>query len=145
MRTMRSGLALALSLLATSAVHAQVNTPPPEPSQNTGISTLPPLGQVDFGFRGTAFAGNSDEARYQRYQDLRNGVFAEALRWGNADDQKYWDVRATHVGYRDQQYAANYNRFGKVKASVEFAQTPLNFSDVTRTAYTTTSSGVLTL
>src|SRR5262245_49018174 len=112
MRAMRSTLAVALWLLTASAAAGQVTTPPAEPDQNTGPSTLPGLGQVDFGFRGTFFSDNSDEARYQRYQDLRNGVFAEGFRWGAADDQKYWDVKATHVGYRDQQYAANYNNFG---------------------------------
>ena len=141
----RSFVVIACWLLSAGVVAAQVNTPPPEPSQNFGPTTLPGLGDVDFGLRGTAFADNSDQARYQRYQDLRNGPFAEGFRWGDNDDQQYWDVRATHVGYRDQQYAANYNRFGRVKMSVEFNQVPLNFSDVTRTAYTTASPGVLTL
>src|SRR5262249_46652872 len=51
----------------------------------------------------------------------------------------------THVGYRDQQYAANYNRFGKLKVSVEWNQIPLFFSETTRTAYATISPGVLGL
>ena len=145
MKTTRSSLVIACWLLSAGVVAAQVNTPPPEPDQNASPSTLPGLGQADFGFRGTTFADNSDEARYQRYQDLRNGAFGENVRWGADSDMQYWDVRATHLGYRDQQYAANYNKFGKVKMSVEFSQIPLNFSDVTRTAYTTTSPGVLTL
>jgi MtrB/PioB family decaheme-associated outer membrane protein len=136
---------MALWLLAAGAANAQQNTPAAEPEQSFSPSILPGLGSVDFGFRGTSFADNSDEARYQRYRDLRNGAFAEDFRWGAADDQKYWDVRATHVGYRDQQYAANYNNFGKVKASFEFSQIPLNFSYTTRTPYTTSSSGVLGL
>src|SRR5262249_25280992 len=128
-----------------NASAGQQNTPPPEPDQNTGLSNLPGNGQVDFGFRGTFFSDGSDEARYQRYRDLRNGVFAENFRWGKQDDQAYWDVRATHVGYRDQQYAANYNKYGKWKASFEFNQIPLFYSDVTRTPYVATSSGVLGL
>jgi MtrB/PioB family decaheme-associated outer membrane protein len=134
-----------LSLLTATAAAGQVNTPPPEPDQNTGISAAPGFGQIDFGFRGTVYGDNSDEARYQRYRDLRNGAFGEGFRLGAADDQKYWDVRATHIGYRDQQYAANYNNFGKVKASVAFNQIPLFFSDVTRTAYASLSPGVLDL
>jgi MtrB/PioB family decaheme-associated outer membrane protein len=145
MRTIRSSVAIALWLMAAGSASAQQNTPPPEPDQNTGPSILPGLGQIDFGFRGTIFDDNSDEALYQRYRDLRNGPFAEGFRWAKSDDHTFWDVRATHVGYRDQQYAANYNDFGRLKASFEWNQTPLFFSDVTRTAYTTASPGVLSL
>ena len=127
-----------------STASAQQNTPPAEPDQNTGISSLTG-GQADFGFRGTSYSDDSDEARYQRYRDLRNGVFLENVRWGKNDDTRYWDVRATHVGYRDQQYAANYNKFGKMKASFAYNQIPLFFSQDTRTTYTTTSDGVLSL
>src|SRR5215472_14500431 len=139
MRKHHTIVAMALWLLAAGAASAQQNTPAGEPDQNVSPSILPGLGSFDFGYRGTAFSDNSDEARYQRYQDLRNGVFGEAFRWGAADDQKYWDVRATHIGYRDQQYAANYNNFGKIKASFAFNQIPLNFSYTTRTPYTTAS------
>src|SRR6478752_5001281 len=131
----------ALCLLASTA-RAQQNTPPPEPDQNTGISSLTG-GQADFGFRGTSFSDGSDEARYQRYRDLRNGPFLEGVRWGKNDDHQYWDIRATHVGYRDQQYAANYNSFGKLKASFGYNQIPVFFSQDTRTPYTATDAGIL--
>src|SRR6478609_2104343 len=144
MRKVTSASIVMLALLAASASAGQQNTPPAEPDQNTGISSLTG-GQVDFGYRGTGYSEGSDEARYQRYRDLRNGVFLENALWGKSDDTKYWDVRATHVGYRDQQYAANYNSFGKMKASFAFNQIPLFFSQDTRTAYTTTSDGVLSL
>ena len=143
-RTITSASIMMLWLLAGSASAGQQNTPPPEPDQNTGISTLEG-GQFDFGFRGTFFGDGSDEARYQRYRDLRTGVVLENFRWGKSDDYKYWDIRATHVGYRDQQYAANYNKFGKMKASFAYNQIPLFFSQDTRTAYTTGSPGVLGL
>ena len=144
MRTITSASIMMLWLLAGSASAGQQNTPPPEPDQNTGISTLEG-GQFDFGFRGTFFGDGSDEARYQRYRDLRTGVVLENVRWGKSDDYKYWDIRATHVGYRDQQYAANYNKFGKMKASFAYNQIPLFFSQDTRTAYTASSAGVLGL
>src|SRR5262245_59934008 len=144
MPMMRSAVLTLLSLLVAAGASGQQNTPPPEPDQNTGISSLAG-GQVDFGFRGTFFSDGSDEARYQRYQDLRSGPFAEAFRWGKSDYQQYWDVRATHVGYRDQQYAANYNKFGKMKASFEYNQIPLFFSQDARTAYTDAGNGVRSL
>jgi MtrB/PioB family decaheme-associated outer membrane protein len=142
---MRSAFFIALWLAAASAQAGQQNTPPPEPDQSPSPSTIPGVGTVDFGLRGTIFTDNSDEARYQRYQDLRSGPFVENFLWKKADDHQYWDVRATHVGYRDQQYAANYNNFGKIKASFEFNQIPLFLSQDTRTAYTSSSPGVLTL
>jgi MtrB/PioB family decaheme-associated outer membrane protein len=138
-------LVIATALLGSGTAGAQQNTPPPEPAQNTGATALAGAGQVDLGFRGTAYADNSDEARYQRYRDLRNGGFVQGFRWGKTDDRKLWDVRATNVGYRDQQYAANYNRFGKVSASFAYNQIPLFVSEVTRTSYTATAPGVLGL
>ena len=142
---MRTGIVIGLWLIAATASAGQQNTPPPEPGQNTGPSTLAGLGQVDFGFRVTGFGEDPDEARYQRYRDLRDGPFGESVWWKHGDDNDYWDVRMTHVGYRDQEYAANYNNFGHVKASVEWNQVPLFFSRLTRTAYTTTSPGTLSL
>ena len=67
--------AAAMWLLAATA-SAQQNTPPAEPDQNTGLSSING-GTADFGFRGTFYSDGSDEARYQRYRDLRNGVFLE--------------------------------------------------------------------
>jgi MtrB/PioB family decaheme-associated outer membrane protein len=135
---------MVLSLVSAGASAGQQNTPPAEPDQNTGLSSLTG-GQMDFGWRGTFFSDGSDEARAQRYRDLRSGPFVEGFRWGRNDDHEYWDVRSTHVGYRDQQYAANYNKFGKMKASFAFNQIPLFFSEDTRTPYTTAGAGVLSL
>src|SRR6266542_1581409 len=146
MRTGRWLIIMALGFVASTAFAQQTpNTPPPEPGQNTGLSTSSLLnpGQIDFGVRGTAYGSSSDEARYQRFQDLRNGPFIDGFRFGNANDQRLFDVRAEHVGYRDQRYSANYNQYGKVKASFEWNQIPLFFSQDTRTLYDTSTPGVL--
>jgi len=148
MRTMRLLIGAALGLVASTALAQQTpNTPPPEPGQNTGLSTssLVNAGEIDFGFRGTGYQSNSDEARYQRFQDLRNGPFAEGFRFGKADDHRLFDLRAEHVGYRDQRYVANFNQFGKVKASFEWNQIPLFFSENTATLFSSPTPGVLLL
>src|SRR5438093_3389613 len=148
MRTKRSLIVLALGFVASTAFAQQTpNTPPPEPGQNTGLSTssLVIPGQIDFGIRGTAYGSNSDEARYQRFRDLRNGPFIDGFRFGNANDQRLFDVRAEHVGYRDQRYFANYNQYGKVKASFEWNQIPLFFSQDTATLFSSPSPGVFVL
>ncbi len=145
MRTKRSLIVVALGLFASTAFAQPPNTPPAEPGENTGLSTLVNPGQIDFGIRGTAYGSNSDEARYQRFRDLRNGPFLDAFRFGNATDQRFFDVRAEHVGYRDQRYVANYNHYGKVKASFEWNQIPLFFSRDTATLYSSPSPGVFQL
>jgi MtrB/PioB family decaheme-associated outer membrane protein len=132
-------------LIALPAAAQQPNTPAPQPGENTGVSRLPNPGQVDFGLRGTNYTEDSDEARYQRYRDLRNGAFADGFLWAKDTDSAFSDVRGSHVGYRDQQYTGNYNRFGKVKGSFSFNQIPLFFSEDTRTAYSEDTSGVLRL
>lgn len=146
MRITRSTMAIALWLVASTAMAQQTpNTPVPETGQDTGLSTLGNVGQLDFGFRGTAFGDTSDEARYQRFRDLRTGPFVDGFRFGRENEHWSFDARADHVGYRDQRYVANFNHFGKVKASVEWNQIPLFFSQDTSTLFSSPSPGVLLL
>src|SRR6266545_2546506 len=79
MRIKRSVIVMALGFVASTAAAQPPNTPPPEPGQNTGLSTSSLLNpaQIDFGIRGTAYGGNSDVARYQRFQDLRDGPLVD--------------------------------------------------------------------
>jgi MtrB/PioB family decaheme-associated outer membrane protein len=100
---------------------------------------------VDVGVRGTAFADGSDQARFQRYRDLRNGVFLDAFRYGTESDTQWFTVHADHVGYRDQHYAASYNKYGKLKVSLDWNQIPLFYSQDTATLFTSPSPGVLLL
>jgi MtrB/PioB family decaheme-associated outer membrane protein len=144
MRIMRSTIVVLLWLVSPASAQAP-NTPPPQAAQQVEAGPLSTLRQVDFGFRGTVFSDNSDEARYQRYRDLRDGAFVERFRWGADSEHTFWNVRANHVGYRDQQYIANYNNFGKVKASFEFNQIPVFFSQDTRTAIVDAGGGTLDL
>jgi MtrB/PioB family decaheme-associated outer membrane protein len=146
MRTHRLLIALALALAAAPVSAQQTpNTPPPEPGENTGLSSLGNIGQIDFGLGSTVYGTNSDQARYQRYRDLRNGATVDGFRVGRSDDRQLYDVRAEHIGYRDQRYLANFNRYGKLKASFEFNQIPLFFSQDTQTLYSSPSPGVFQL
>jgi MtrB/PioB family decaheme-associated outer membrane protein len=98
---------------------------------------------IDFGFRGTSFAAGSDEGRAQRFRDLRNGPSVDAFRYSSQTDSWLFTARAEHVGYRDQRYWAAYNNFGRLKASFEWNQIPLFYSQETATLFTTASPGVL--
>jgi len=98
-------------------------------------------GSLDAG--GRAFTVDGDEARAQRYRDLRDGAFLENVLYKREKNDWLFTAEATHVGYRDQEYRARFNQFGKLKASFEWNQVPLFYSDVTRTPYTSVSPGEL--
>ena len=146
MRLDRLLAAVALTLAAANAFAQQSpNTPPPEPGESSGLTSLGNLGQVDVGLGGTIYGEGSDQARYQRYRDLPDGAIVDGFRLANANDNRLFDVRAEHIGYRDQRYIANYNRYGRVKASFEFNQIPLFFSEDTETLYSSPAPGVFLL
>jgi MtrB/PioB family decaheme-associated outer membrane protein len=155
---MRTLTAFMLVLLLSPAAFAQTTAAAavpdaelsPAPStQTTARAAVPdvdgPFNYVDFGARGTAYGAGSDQAFYQRYRDLRNGPTLDVLRYATDNDQRYFIVQADHVGYRDQHYLAEYNRFGKLKMSFEWNQIPLYFSQTTATLYgnPTDSDGLL--
>jgi MtrB/PioB family decaheme-associated outer membrane protein len=144
MRTILSLVVIAC-LLRPSIARAQ--TPAAAPTALTGAidSAGSEENVAEFAVRGTSYAADSDEARYQRYRDLRNGGTLDLFRFTKATDSQWFNLQADHVGYRDQRFAASINDYGKMKASFEFNQIPLFFSQDTRTLFTTTSSGVLSL
>jgi MtrB/PioB family decaheme-associated outer membrane protein len=118
------------------------------PKETTAAANVPDIvlgNQIDFGVRGTSFGANSDQARFQRYQDLRDGGFLDRFRFNKQTDQYLFIAQADHVGYRDQRFSVGYNNYGRVKAAFVWNQVPLFFSQDTRTLYSTSSSGALTL
>lgn len=110
-------------------------------AQGAPQSDTPTIGAVDVG--GRLFDVDGDPARAQRYRDLRDGRFLENFRYNRATDTWLFEAKATHVGYRDQQYEANFNRLGRTKAWFEWNQVPLFYSTDSRTPYTAASAGVL--
>src|SRR5579864_617607 len=141
--------AVAAMLLVPSALLAQDSAAGSAQSQTSATTTVvPDLGPsnfVDFGLRGTSFATGSDEARFQRYRDLRNGPTLDVFRYASETDSRLFKVQADHVGYRDQRYSASYDNYGKLKVSFEWNQTPLFYSQDTATLFTTQSPGVLAI
>jgi MtrB/PioB family decaheme-associated outer membrane protein len=96
---------------------------------------------IDVGARGTAFAPGSDEARFERYRDLRDGPTADLFRYKNETNVRGLTAQADHVGYRDQRYSASYDNYGKLRVSFDWNQIPLFFSDTTATLFTSPSPG----
>src|SRR3984893_17848441 len=139
--------AVATLLLVPAALLAQDATTGGAPSQTPGTTVVRPhpgsSSVVDVGLRGTSFGTGSDEARFQRYRDLRNGPTLDVFRYAGETDSRVFKVQADHVGYRDQRYSASYNNYGKLKVLFEWNQTPLFYSQDTATLFTTASPGVL--
>src|SRR5947207_1769798 len=96
---------------------------------------------AEFTVRGTSFASGSDQARFMRYRDLRNGGTLDLLRFTKSTDSHLYTVQGDHLGYRDTRVSASVNSFGRVKASFEFNQIPLFFSETTKTLFSPEAAG----
>ncbi|PYR40633.1 MAG: hypothetical protein DMF93_10515 [Acidobacteria bacterium] len=150
MRNRLSTMVAALLLMSAGAL-AQDKNPQGAPQQDVpkqttaATSEFPLTNQVDFGVRGTIFAEGSDQSRFQRYQDLRDGGTIDRIRWGRTTDRYLLKLEGDHLGYRDQRLAGAYNNYGKVKAAFEWNQIPIYYSDTTQSLYTETAPGVLSI
>jgi MtrB/PioB family decaheme-associated outer membrane protein len=89
-------------------------------------TVVQPSGRIDFGARFTDVDG--DEARFQRYRDLRGGGLFDALRVTQERGNWLFNVSADHVGYRDQRYAAEVVNYARGRLTFTWDQTPLFFS-----------------
>src|SRR6185436_14021017 len=99
--------------------------------------------QLEFGGRWSSVSG--DPARWQRYQDLRDGFLLTKARWAWEDSAgNAFHVAADNVGWRDQRYAANYERPGRFRVTGLWDQIPQFYSVDTKTPYTG-SGGTLLL
>jgi MtrB/PioB family decaheme-associated outer membrane protein len=132
---MRAFAATTLLLLAAGAAQAQ---------DAPQADTEPRL-ELDFGFRVTGFGEDSDEARFQRYRDLRNGPLLTGVRYRNQNERWITGFDADNVGYRDQRYFADINRPGRLRVSFEWNQIPLFMSEDTATPFRQVSPGVFRL
>ena len=135
---MRTRLSLmTAALLLASVATATAQDPPTKPLPPSTPST----GLFDVGFRGTKVDG--DAARYERYRDLRDG--ASTLFSTSKHTEKYrLNLFASNIGYHDQRYVVGYQN---AKATFNFMwdSIPTNFSYLTKTPWTNTGNGVLTL
>jgi MtrB/PioB family decaheme-associated outer membrane protein len=89
---------------------------------------------------------DGDPARFQRYQDQRDGFLFSNFRYSFAQPDGNWDfhARAENVGYRDQEFMGSYGRTGKLTLSGSWQQIPQFYSVDTMTPYTGTG-GTLVL
>jgi MtrB/PioB family decaheme-associated outer membrane protein len=135
--------ALAAIVMLPAGARAQDAQTSQAPQTATGTTDDHLPNYVDFGGRYTWYGAGSDQARYQRYNDLGNGVTLDALRFTRDNDMRRVSLQADRVGYLDQRFLASLNEYGKLKVSFEWNQIPLFYSQDTSTIFTTASPGVL--
>jgi MtrB/PioB family decaheme-associated outer membrane protein len=100
--------------------------------------------QFEFGGRSSSVDG--DPARFQRYEDIRDGVLFNDARFAREDPAGAWFVRAAadNVGWRDQRFFGEYERPGRFIVSGLWDEIPQFYSVDTKTPYTG-SGGTLVL
>lgn len=86
-----------------------------------------------------------DAARWQRYEDLRDGLLFTGGRL--LRETPDWSVTgiADNVGWRDQRFVGNYERIGLLAISGTWDEIPQFYSIDTRTPFTSAGEGVLIL
>jgi MtrB/PioB family decaheme-associated outer membrane protein len=79
-----------------------------------------------------------DPARFQRYQDMRDGVLFSGGRYGVDHPQGDYSFRALadNIGWRDQRFFGNYDRPGRFTVTGLWDQIPQFYSVDTMTPYT---------
>jgi MtrB/PioB family decaheme-associated outer membrane protein len=131
----------------TPSQPAQQAAPTEAPAESAAEETRslfePTWHQFMFGGRWSSVSG--DPARWQRYQDLRDGVLFRDARLAREDPDGNWLFRASadNVGYRDQRFFANYERTGRLVISGLWDEIPQFYSVDTKTPYTGSGSPLL--
>ena len=100
-------------------------------------------GTIDFGARASTVEG--DAARFQRYRDLRSGVYANGGVAGRRTQDWTFEAQAWNIGYRDQRYQLDVQRVGRLTGTFLWDQIPLYISGDTATLYTETQPGIFRL
>jgi MtrB/PioB family decaheme-associated outer membrane protein len=113
----------------------------PAGAQEAETSPLDPnLRAIEFGGRITNADG--DVARYMRFEDLRGGALIDRARYTREQETRRFHAAADRVGWRDQHYAARFERFGRVEAWFDSRGIPFRYDDDTQTIFSEASPGV---
>ena len=129
----------------TTQTPAQPAVPAADDASDVSRSLFEPTSR-EFLIGGRFTSVDGDPARYQRYQDQRDGLLFSNFRYAFAKPDGTWDfhARAENVGYRDQEFMGSYDRIGKLSLTGSWQQIPQFYSVDTMTPYTGTG-GTLAL
>ena len=98
-----------------------------------------------FQLSGRVSSISGDPARWQRYQDLGDGLLFTQGRVLHETPDWNGSFSADNVGWRDQRYSGSYERIGFLKINGLFDEIPQFYSVDTRTAFVESGDGVLLL
>ena len=112
--------------------------PPAEPAADASVESTrslfaPTWSQAQISGRWSSVAG--DPARFQRYEDLGNGLLVTDVRYAREKDDWLFQVGADNVGWRDQRFFGTYERTGAFVISGLWDEIPQFYSVDTRTPY----------
>ena len=141
-RTLAVGLLGALLTAAPLLAQTPIGQPPADDAQ-AGTVLDRNLRSVDFGVRLSDVDG--DEARFNRYRDMRTGAVLDGFRWTSENANRYWRLEADNVGYRDQRFGASFEQFGRFKGWFEYNQIPYEQDYSTQTPYTVNNVTTVTV
>jgi hypothetical protein len=132
------GLLGAVPALAQQQPATPPVTPPAEAAPAVEVPTrslfTPTWRQAQLSGRWSSVSG--DPARFQRYEDLGNGLLLTDARYAREHDDWLYRVGADNVGWRDQRFFGTYERTGRFVISGLWDQIPQFYSVDTRTPYT---------
>src|SRR5688572_18507916 len=116
----------------------------PDPSAEDTRSLFAPRWNM-FQLSGRVSSVSGDPARWQRYQDLGDGLLFTQGRVLRETPDWNGSVGADNVGWNDQRFFGGYERVGFLKITGLWDEIPQFYSVDTRTAFTETEDGVLVL
>ena len=132
---------------------AQTKPPPPDPAaqpaapdpaaEDTRSLFAPRWNMFQLGGRFSSVSG--DPARWQRYQDLRDGLLFTQGRVLHETPDWNGTLGADNVGWRDSRFFGSYERVGLLKINGLWDEIPQFYSVDTATAFTEAEDGVLLL
>ena len=104
-------------------------------------------GQV-YGRPDLPFAPNLKTSKYDEYRDLRDGFFVRRFRLSKDDiagSKYYFDLQSDKAIYRDQGYLGTFGAWNHFKIQFRYDEIPHTYTNTTRTLYTESARGVLTI
>ncbi|HKH72986.1 MAG TPA: MtrB/PioB family outer membrane beta-barrel protein [Vicinamibacterales bacterium] len=133
-----------------TAAPAQPPAPGPQPPALTGpladdsTSLFAPRWNM-FQLSGRLASVEGDPARWQRYEDLRDGLLFTTGRLLRERPGWAAALTADNLGWRDQRYSGSFERIGRFSVSGLWDQIPQFYSVDTRTPFTSVGEAVLVL
>lgn len=133
-----------LSLLFVPALYAQ-DEPPQKGSVEFGVRRV--WGDV-YGRPDLPFTPDINTSKFNEYSDFRSGMFIRRLNIVYDDifgSKNYVALQSQSSFYKNQSYLATFGQHGKFKVQFRYDEIPHVYTNTTRTIFTETSPGVLTV